>query len=120
MIPKIKVNVGRGLEPVELQQVIDTDLQTRNKTVVGAINELLYEIREGESDHSCVYNADTHYDFPSVGDVNVIYKAEVEKLLYQWDPERLVYESLGSSETGGGEIGEITLIHGGNANGTDN
>lgn len=40
MLPRIKVNVGRGLEPVELQQVYDTDLQTRNKTVVGAINEL--------------------------------------------------------------------------------
>lgn len=44
MLPRIKVNVGRGYDPVELQQLIDTDLQTINKTVVGAINELLDKV----------------------------------------------------------------------------
>jgi hypothetical protein len=44
VIPKIKVNVGGGYDPVELQQVIDTDLMTSSKTVVGAINELLDKI----------------------------------------------------------------------------
>jgi hypothetical protein len=28
-------------------------------------------------------NAETHFDFPSVGDTNVIYKAEKEKKIYQ-------------------------------------
>lgn len=46
MLPKIKVDVGRGYDPVELQQVIDTDLLTRNKTVVGAINELLDKVED--------------------------------------------------------------------------
>ena len=96
MIPKIKVNVGRGHEPVELQQVIDTDLLTRNKTVVGSINELYYEIKEGEEARSSVYNANTLSDFPDVGDVNTIYKAESEKMLYQWNPTELKYETLGA------------------------
>ena len=32
---------------------------------------------------SGVINAETHFDFPSVGDVNFIYKAEKEKKIYQ-------------------------------------
>ena len=115
MIPKIKVNVGRGREPVELQQLIDTDLQTKNKTVVGAVNELYYEIKEGIDAASSVFNAETHYDFPSVGSVNMIYKAESEKKLYQWNPVELKYEPLSSGEPGGGDLGEITVIHGGSA-----
>lgn len=117
MIPRIKVNVGRGHEPIELQQVIDTDLMTKNKTVVGAVNELFYEIKEGEEAKSSVFNAETHYDFPAVGNVNMIYKAESEKMLYQWDPVEMKYEPLTSGEPGGGDIGEITVIHGGGANG---
>ena len=121
MIPKIKVNVGRGLDPVELQQVTDTDLQTRNKTVVGAINELLDMVEDidmtGTEYEPSVVNAETHYDFPSVGSTDVIYKAQSEKLLYQWNPDDLKYVVLG-------EVVEATidiqLINGGNANGTDN
>lgn len=44
MNPRIKVNIGRGYPPVEVQQVIDTDLKTKNKTVVGSINELLEKL----------------------------------------------------------------------------
>lgn len=40
MYPKIKIKVGKGHEPVELQQYIDTDLKTKAKTVPAAINEL--------------------------------------------------------------------------------
>lgn len=120
MIPKIKVNVGKGYDPVELQQVIDTDLQTRNKTVVGAINELLDMVEEldvaGGESAKPVVNAGTHYDFPSVGSTDVIYKAQSEKLLYQWNPDDLKYEILG-------EVAEATIdveiINGGNANGAD-
>lgn len=120
MIPRIKVNVGAGLDPVEIQQVIDTDLQTIDKTVVGAINELLDKVEEleagsGESAKPVV-NADTHYDFPAVGSTDVIYKAQSEKLLYQWNPIDLKYEVLG-------EVVEATIdvqiINGGDANGAN-
>jgi hypothetical protein len=64
---------------------------------------------------SSVVNADTHYDFPSIGRENVIYKAESEQMIYQWDPIALKYEVLNSAESGG--VLDINLIHGGNANG---
>ena len=61
-----------------------------------------------------VVNKKTHYDFPSIGKVNTIYKAEDEKLIYQWNPTKMKYEILNVS---GGEILDINLINGGNANG---
>lgn len=75
---------------------------------VTAWNNLPYQ--EGED---YVVNAQTHYDFPSVGKVNVIYKAESEKKIYQWNPTDLRYEPLGI-----GGISDIEIINGGNANGT--
>lgn len=62
-----------------------------------------------------VINRATRYDFPSVGDVEVIYKAEQEGLLYQWNSTALKYELLGESEI---TVEDITIIHGGNAYGT--
>jgi hypothetical protein len=64
---------------------------------------------------SSVMNAQTHYDFPSIGRVNTIYKAESEKKIYQWNPITLTYEVLGNTEVGG--VLDIDLINGGNANG---
>ena len=58
-----------------------------------------------------VFNAKTRYEFPSIGRENVIYKAEEEKCLYQWNTTSLKYEALM-----GESIHEITIIHGGNAN----
>ena len=75
---------------------------------ITAWNDLPYQ---GEG---CVFNADTHFDFPSIGKVNTIYKAESEKLIYQWNDAELKYEVLGT--TGGGTL-DITIIYGGNANG---
>lgn len=49
MNPKIKVNIGKGRPPVELQQCVDTDLKTESKTVTGAINEL-FETKDGSGD----------------------------------------------------------------------
>ena len=74
-------------------------------------NELPYI---GESN---VITASTHYDFPSVGRVNVIYKAESEKMIYQWNPTALKYEALNNASSGGAL--DIDLINGGNANGID-
>jgi len=39
-----------------------------------------------------VVNADTRYAFPSVGSPDVIYKAEKEKKLYQWNDDEYRYE----------------------------
>lgn len=74
-----------------------------------AWNDLPY-IGEGE-----VFNAQTHYDFPSIGKVNTIYKAETEQQVYQWNSTKLAYEPL---NVGGGGVLDIELINGGNANGT--
>lgn len=63
---------------------------------------------------SSVVNAQTHYDFPSIGRVNVIYKAEAEKNIYQWNATSLKYELIGSTEIGG-DLSNIEIIHGGNA-----
>ena len=64
----------------------------------------------GESE---VFNAPTHFDFPSIGRENTIYKADTEKKIYQWNPTSLVYELLSSGES----TLDIELINGGNANG---
>lgn len=65
----------------------------------------------GESE---VFNAQTHYDFPSIGKVNTIYKAESEQKIYQWNSTKLIYEPLNVS---GSSVIDIELINGGNANG---
>ena len=46
-----------------------------------------------------IFNAQTHYDFPSIGKQNVIYKAENEKLIYQWNSTELKYEVLNTIES---------------------
>lgn len=62
-----------------------------------------------------VYNAKTHYDFPSIGFVDMIYKAEDEAKIYQWDAENFCYEVLSEIEI---TMQDVEIIHGGNANGT--
>ena len=44
-----------------------------------------------------IVNCKTHYDFPTIGNENYIYKAKDESLLYQWDNEKFVYVSLGAA-----------------------
>lgn len=61
-----------------------------------------------------VFNASTHYDFPSIGRVNVIYKAESEKKIYQWNSVSLKYETIQSTDDIG-SLDDIELIHGGHA-----
>lgn len=62
-----------------------------------------------------IQNYATHYDFPSVGKTNYLYKAETEEKIYQWDSATLSYEVISSVE---GTIDDIETIFGGNANGT--
>ena len=66
----------------------------------------------GESD---VVNAQTYHDFPSIGRTNVIYKAEAEKSIYQWNAASMKYELIGSTEING-DLSDIEIIHGGKAN----
>lgn len=63
---------------------------------------------------SSVVNAQTQYEFPSIGRPNVIYKAEIEKCIYQWNSTELKYELVGSTEISG-DLSNIDIIHGGNA-----
>lgn len=67
---------------------------------------------DGSENDACVVNADTHYDFPSIGKIDTIYKANKERILYQWDEATLTYVSLNSFEN-------VKIIHGGNADGYD-
>lgn len=69
----------------------------------------------GNDSDGSVYNAKAHYDFPNIGSSNIIYKAEEEKRIYQWNPISLKYEVLGEVDI---TIENIDVIHGGNANGT--
>ena len=62
-----------------------------------------------------VFNAETHYDFPSVGTVDMIYKAQAEKRIYQWNNTKLKYEILSEIDL---TIEDLEIIHGGNANGS--
>ena len=65
---------------------------------------------------SGVINAATHLDFPSVGKSNVLYKADTEKLIYQWNDAELKYEPLSSGPINVDDL-QIDIINGGNANG---
>lgn len=99
------------------QKSTDENLLTENKTIVGAINEILEMIPDDVMTEKQVYNADTHYDFPSIGSVNVIYKAYTERKTYQWNEEKMIYETLDEDDINA-DVSDITLIDGGNADGT--
>lgn len=64
---------------------------------------------------SSILNKKTHYEFPSIGLENVIYKAESERKLYQWNSKTLNYEVLSENES---LLENLEMIHGGNAYGT--
>lgn len=58
-----------------------------------------------------VSNFDYSSDFPKIGDEDLIYKAEKEQSLYQFNSDTLKYEKL-SDGTG---IDDIQIINGGTA-----
>ena len=58
-----------------------------------------------------VSNFNYVYDFPVIGDENVIYKAEKEQSLYQFNADTYEYEKISD----GKGIDNITIINGGNA-----
>ena len=58
-----------------------------------------------------VTNYDYVNDFPTIGDPNIIYKAQKELSLYQFNPETNLYEKISD----GKNIDTITIINGGKA-----
>lgn len=78
-------------------------------------NELSYPNQSAGTQGNGIFNAETHYDFPSVGSVNMIYKAQSEKKIYQWNDTELRYELLSEVSL---TIDDLDVIHGGNANGS--
>ena len=82
-----------------------------SKTVGNKLADLDAKIADLEST-SNVFNANTHFDFPSIGSVNMIYKAYKEKKTYQWNAEELRYEALDVDI-----LEDISVINGGAANG---
>ena len=84
--------------------------------VIGDLNGLTVAdyIDKKVIEEKTVINAKTHFDFPSIGKVDVIYKADEEKLTYQWNPETFSYEILNEIAT---KVEDINLIFGGNAYG---
>ena len=100
--------IESAIESYGIDVPYDTDTKEYGKLI-----RSVYQ--KGSEDAKSVYNADAHYDFPSIGSVDVIYKAQTERLIYQWNPDELKYEPIGS--VGGGDIGNIEVINGGNANG---
>lgn len=82
------------------------DVQMAQCVVVNEIDKELLNFR--------VVSADTHYDFPAVGDPGGIYKANKEAKLYQWNEELLKYEPLNDSAF------DVRIINGGTADGIRN
>ena len=103
-------------EVLDIVSKVDTTLTEENipadsKTVGNKLADLDAKIADLEST-SNVFNANTHFDFPSVGSVNMIYKAYKEKKTYQWNAEELRYEALDVDI-----LEDISVINGGAANG---
>lgn len=57
----------------------------------------------------------TFSELPEKGNINILYKVNDEKNLYQWNESELKYELLNSGS--GFNPDEIKIINGGNANG---
>ena len=107
---------------IDIVSKVDTTLSQENipadsKTVGDKLTDLDQKISniQVESGNKEVFNCPTHFDFPSIGSVDCIYKAYNEKKTYQWNAELLKYEALNECS-----YEKITLINGGKANGDFN
>lgn len=59
-----------------------------------------------------LYCGKTRLDFPNIGQENILYKAESEHMIYQWNTEKLVYEVLGPDTA---DSFDVEIISGGTA-----
>lgn len=69
------------------------EIDTGKLKIGNGVDEWLNLAYVGE-DKQLVVTANTHYDFPPIGDINIIYKASQEKQLYQWNEELFDYELI--------------------------
>lgn len=102
---------------MEFVSVTDTSLTQESipgdaKAIGDKFAEINTRVDNLVSGEAKVFNADTHFDFPSIGMVDCIYKAYKEKKTYQWNAETLTYEALNENT-----IENVNLINGGNADG---
>ena len=67
------------------------------------------------SDQEEMVTVSTYSELPKVGDEKKLYRVVEDRLLYQWNFYKGIYESLG--ENGSLDPDIITIINGGNANG---
>lgn len=119
-MPDIRKYILKDGTELDIVSKVDTTLTQENipgdaKIIGEKLTELdrkISDISIGTGGEREVINKPTHYDFPSIGSVDFIYKAYEEKKTYQWNEEELKYEPLNE-----GGIPEIKIINGGNANG---
>ena len=90
-----KLKIGDGFTPWTLLPYINIDISNQG---------------QGEMVTVSAYD-----QLPTIGDENKLYRVVEDKLLYQWNFHKGVYESLGAQ--GSFDPSIITLINGGNANG---
>lgn len=81
------------LQPGEPGYEIDT-----GKLKIGNGVDEWFDLKYLGDDKDLVLTAKTHYDFPEIGESDVIYKASEEKQLYQWNDELTQYELLVSNQ----------------------
>lgn len=116
--------VRKWIDPkgTEYDIVSEVDTTLTQKSIPGdakAIGDRFKEIDDKIdslelSGNKEIINKETHYDFPSIGSIDCIYKAYKEKKTYQWNEELLKYEPLNEG------IEDVKIINGGNADGTFN
>ena len=82
-----------AVNPILLSGEPGVELDTFKLKIGNGIDEWLNLAYVGE-DKQLVVTANTHYDFPPIGDINIIYKALQEKQLYQWNEELFDYELI--------------------------
>lgn len=122
-MPNLRKYILEDGTELDIVSKVDTTLTQENipgdaKIIGDKLSELdkkISDISVGSGTEREVINKPTHFDFPSIGSVDFIYKAYNEKKTYQWNAEELKYEPLNES----GTIPEIKIINGGNANGID-
>lgn len=78
---------------------------------VSSVSPSVRAMKEYVAENASVVSFETHLEFPAVGKPDVLYKANREKRLYQWNQTELKYEQVGES------VQDIFVINGGNANG---
>ena len=69
------------------------EIDTGKLKIGNGIDEWL-DLQYVGQDKTLIVIAETHYDFPPIGDIDVIYKASQEKQFYQWNDQTYEYEVI--------------------------